>query len=146
MIPDLPIDIRIRLAELNFFLLLPDFANYLPYWLSQQNWPSQQDRKLAKSGSNKNIFQFCQSYSYVNRKVWYHQIWIPNNLGIIVSDLMDSPIVSILSKNIFLELMNQRIKNISRNFWCCTLPAKMFGGTEFWMYTITIIKIESHSF
>ena len=38
MIPDFPIDIRIILAELNFFLLLPDFANSLPCWLSQQNW------------------------------------------------------------------------------------------------------------
>ena len=45
---------------------------------------SQQGRKLAKSGSNKKKFQFCQSYSYVNRKVWYHQIWIPNNLGFMV--------------------------------------------------------------
>ena len=32
---DFPIDIRIRLAELNFFLLLPDFANFLPCWLAQ---------------------------------------------------------------------------------------------------------------
>ena len=37
MIPDLPIDIRIRLAELNFFWLLPDFANSLPSWLSHHN-------------------------------------------------------------------------------------------------------------
>ena len=28
------------------------------------------------------------SFAYVSRKVWYHQIWIPNNLGFIVSDLM----------------------------------------------------------
>ena len=87
MIPDFPIDIRIRLAELKFFLLLPDFANSLPCWLSQQNWASQQGRKLAKSGCNNFFFQFCQSYSYVNRNVWYHQIWIPNNLGFIVSDI-----------------------------------------------------------
>ena len=39
-----------------FFLLLPDFANSLPCWLSQQNWASQQGRKLAKSGSNKKNF------------------------------------------------------------------------------------------
>ena len=45
---------------------------------------SQQGKKLAKLGSNKKNFQFCQSYSYVNRKVWYHQIWIPNNLGFMV--------------------------------------------------------------
>ena len=41
-------------------------------------------RKLAKSGSNNKKIQFFQSYSYVNRKVWYHQIWIPNNLGFMV--------------------------------------------------------------
>ena len=52
---------------------------------------SQQGRKLAKSGSNKKKIQFCQSYSYVNRKVWYHQIWIPSNLYFIVSDLMYIP-------------------------------------------------------
>ena len=52
---------------------------------------SQQGRKLAKSGSNKKNFQFCQSYSYVNRKVWYHQIWIPSNLYFIVSDLIYVP-------------------------------------------------------
>ena len=27
-----------------------------------------------------------------------------------------------------------------------TLLAEMFGGTEFWLYTIIIIKIESHPF
>ena len=27
------------------------------------------------------------SYSYIMRKVWYHQIWIQNYLGFIVSDL-----------------------------------------------------------
>ena len=54
---------------------------------------SQQGRKLAKSGSNKKNFQFCQSYSYVNRKVWYHQIWIPSNLCFIVSDLMEVPLI-----------------------------------------------------
>ena len=52
---------------------------------------SQQGRKLAKSGSNKKNFQFCQSYSYVNRKVWYHQIWIPNNLDFMVLILMYVP-------------------------------------------------------
>ena len=39
---------------MKFFLLLPDFANSLPCW--QQNWASQQGRKLAKSGSNKKDF------------------------------------------------------------------------------------------
>ena len=50
-------------------------------------WDSQQGRELSKSGSNKKN-QFCQSYSYVDRKVCYHQIWIPNNLGFMVLILM----------------------------------------------------------
>ena len=37
-----------------------------------------------------------------------------------------------------LEILQQFLKN--------TLPAEMFGGTEFWLYTIIIIKIESHPF
>ena len=32
-----------------------------------------------------------QSYSYIMRKVWYHQIWIQNYLGFIVSDLVKGP-------------------------------------------------------
>ena len=50
-----------KIGRIEIFLLLPDFANFLPCWLAQ---------------------------FYVNRKVWYHQIWIPNNLGFIVSDLI----------------------------------------------------------
>ena len=45
-------------------------------------------QKISKVRKQQKNFQFCQSYSNVNRKVWYHQIWIPNNLGFIVSDLM----------------------------------------------------------
>ena len=59
--------------------------------LWNQNWDSQQGRELATSGSNNFFFQFCQSYSYVNRKVWYHQIWIPNNLDFMVLILMYVP-------------------------------------------------------
>ena len=73
-------------------LLLPDFANFLPGWPAQFWWDSQRGRELAKSGSVKKNFQFCQSYSDVNRKVCYHQIWIPNNLGFMVSDLIYIPI------------------------------------------------------
>ena len=35
MIPDFPINIRIRLAKLKFFLLHPDVAKALPCWMSQ---------------------------------------------------------------------------------------------------------------
>ena len=62
-----PIDIRIRLAELKFFCCFLTLLILCP------------------------VGCLCQSYSYVNRKVWYHQISIPNNLGFIVSDLVSTP-------------------------------------------------------
>ena len=83
MIPDIPIDIRKRLAGLKNFLLLPDFANFLPSKTEQANMAE----NLQSQEATKKI-QFCQSYSYVNSKVWYHQIWIQNNLGFMVSGLM----------------------------------------------------------
>ena len=77
-----------KIGRIEIFLLLSDFANFLTCWLAQFCWDSQQGRELAKSGSNKKKIKFCQCYSYVNKKVWYDQIWIPNNLGFIVSDLL----------------------------------------------------------
>ena len=92
MTPDFPIDIRIRLADLKFFLLLPDFANSLPCWLPQQNWASQQGRKLAKLGSNKRMFNSAYLILMsIEKSGTYHQIWIPSNLGFIVSDLTYIP-------------------------------------------------------
>ena len=56
MIPDFPIDIRIRIdKKFCFFLTLLIF---FPVCLSQFCWPSQQGKELAKSGSNKKN-QFC---------------------------------------------------------------------------------------
>ena len=84
-VPDFPIDIRIRLAELKIFLLLPDFANSLPCWLSQENCASQQGRKLAKSGSNKKNFNSANLILMsIGKSGTYHQIWIPNDLGFLV--------------------------------------------------------------
>ena len=57
-------------------------------WNLFLNWDSQQGRDLATSGHNKQKFQFGISYSYIMRKVWYQQIWIQNNLGFMVSELM----------------------------------------------------------
>ena len=31
---------------------------------------------------------FVKSYSFIMKKVWYHQIWIQNYVDFIVSDLM----------------------------------------------------------
>ena len=65
------------------FSLVANFGQqslYLP-------WESQWGRDIATSGRNKQKFQLGQSYFYIMRKGWYHQIWIQNNLGIMVSDL-----------------------------------------------------------
>ena len=90
MMPDFPIDIRIRLAELIFFHCTLTLLTLYPVGclsLEKLNWDSQQGRDLATSGCNKKN-QLSQSYSYINRKVWHHQIWIQNNLGFMVSDLI----------------------------------------------------------
>ena len=56
--------------------MCPDVAKSLPCWLSQFSWLGNvrtQQKKLIG-----------QSYFYTMRKVWYHQIWIPNYHGFIV--------------------------------------------------------------
>ena len=83
MMPDFPIDIRIRLAELKFFFVaswLCQFSALLACSVLLRQ-PTGQSQEASKK------IQFCQSYSYANRKVWYHQIWIPSNLDFIVPDL-----------------------------------------------------------
>ena len=59
---------------------IPDFGKL--------NWDSEQCRDLAMSGCIKQKSQLGQSYSYIIRNVWYHQIWIQNNLGFMVLILM----------------------------------------------------------
>ena len=97
MIPDFPHNIRIRLAWLNFFCCVLTLQSVCPVCclsLAFLNWDSQQGSDLAKSGCNKKI-QLGQSYSYIMRKVWYHQIWNQNYLGFIVLilniDIIDGP-------------------------------------------------------
>ena len=63
------------------------------------NWDSQQDRDLATSRRSNKRCQFCQSYSYTIRKVWYHQIWIQNYFGFIVSELI-KPLQSLLKRSL----------------------------------------------
>ena len=77
MIPDFPHNIRIRLARLKFFLLRPDITKSLPCWLSQFRKAKCNVRMQQKK------IQLGQSYSYIMRKVWYHQIWIQTYLGFI---------------------------------------------------------------
>ena len=52
--------------------------------LEKLSWDSQQGRDGATSGSNKLQFQSGQSFCYIMRKVWCHQIWTQTYLGFIV--------------------------------------------------------------
>ena len=72
MIPDFSHNIRIRLAQLEFFLLPPDFAMSLPCWLSQfwkakLRQPTRQ--RLSRVSGQQKKFQLGQSYSYIMSKV-----------------------------------------------------------------------------
>ena len=85
MIPDFPQYIWIRLTELEKKLLHPDVAKSLSCWLSQFSFsklrqPIGQRLSNVRTQHNKQKFQFGQSYSYIMRKVWYHQIWIQTTL------------------------------------------------------------------
>ena len=71
-----------KIAQLNFFLSVPDVAKSLPCWQ-----PTRQRLSNVRA-QQKTKIQLGQSYCYIMRKVWYHQIWIQNYLGFIVSDLM----------------------------------------------------------
>ena len=70
-----PHNIRIRLAQLQLFLLLPDVAKSLPC-SAFLNWDSQQGRDRATSGPNKKN-QLGQSYYYIN----YEEILVLSNLN-----------------------------------------------------------------
>jgi hypothetical protein len=45
-------------------------------------------QRLSNVRVQQKRFQLGQSYSYIMRKVWYHQIWIQNNLSFMVLILM----------------------------------------------------------
>ena len=74
MIADFPIDIRIRLAELKKKMLLPDFAEFSAWLACSVLMRQPTGQRISKVRKQQKQFQFCQSYSYVNRKVWCHQI------------------------------------------------------------------------
>ena len=62
---------------------------------------------------------------------WSHEFLIPNpEFRIFTNSFIDQRVQNLLSHMTFIH----------------TLPAEMFGGTEFWLYTIIILKIESHPF
>ena len=112
MIPDFPYNIRIRLAQLNFFCCP---LTLLSLSLAFQNWDSQQVRDLATSGRNRHKFQLGQSYFYIMRKVWYHQIWIQNNLGFMVLILVGAHCLDLDLNGLLTRLNFWRIPDMLRN-------------------------------
>ena len=79
-------DICIKMSTMKPKLFGIQIWWYQTFLLTHLSKPTGQ--KICKVRKQQKKIQFCQSYSYVNRNVWYHQIWIPNNLGFIVSDLL----------------------------------------------------------
>ena len=65
------------------------------------------------SGHNKQKFQLGQSYSYITKKVYYHQIWIQKNLGFMVLTLIHKYIMKYFLSN---ALMFQPF-NLHLDFW-----------------------------
>ena len=103
-------------------MLLPDVALSLPCWMSQLNFSKLRQptgQRLSNVRRQQKKLQLCQSYSYVTRKVWYHQIWIQTNLGFIVLILMYYVLPNMLEyidkiewNNLFLMLVNLLLKKI----------------------------------
>ena len=84
MIPDFPHNIRFVQLFFCCALILLCLCPVGCFCLAFLHWDSQQGRNLATSGHNKQKFQLGQCYSYIMRKVWYHQIWIQNDFGFMV--------------------------------------------------------------
>ena len=94
MISDFPHNIWIRLARFIYFCCVLTLLSLCPVgYLSFENLKLRQPtgQRISKVRKQQKEFQFCQSYSYVNRKVWCHQIWISNNLGFMVLILIYIP-------------------------------------------------------
>ena len=70
MIPDFPIDIRIRLAELNFFCCFLTLLIFCPVGLLSFAETANRVETEQPQDATKKI-QLGQSYSYIMRKVWY---------------------------------------------------------------------------
>ena len=122
MIPDFHHNIRIRLVRLIFFCCFPDFALSLPWW--QFSWASQQGRHRARAGCNKIILN-GPIFSYIMMKVWYHQIWIQNNLGFIVLIL-----IYILWHSSRLKIPQNSLKHYTRDYYIihiCKYPRLFYS-------------------
>ena len=80
-------------------------------WLSQFRKAKLREptgQRLNNVRAQQKRIQLGQSYSYLMRKFWHHQIWIQNNLGFMVSDL----ILVLTCTN------NCRMNRIHRPPWC----------------------------
>ena len=130
MIPDFPH--KIGPIE-NFFCCLLTLLSFCPVgWLS-----------IAEL-ANRN-FWLGQSY-YVMRKVWYHQIWIQNNLDFIVSDLIkiaEFCQLQILGNTLYyLQLKSIKLSQYRRFIWYPSMPTIMyFLAIPFWHFLCLMIHL-----
>ena len=65
------------IGQIDFFLLRPDIAKSLPCWLSQFSFSKLRHpigQRLSNVRTQQTKISLGQSYSYVMRKVWCHQI------------------------------------------------------------------------
>ena len=85
MIPDRPHNIRIRLAELNFLLLLPDVAKSLPCWLSQF-WKAQLRQPTGQISIGPILFLYYEesliSSNFNSKQLRFHGVR-PNVCGLL---------------------------------------------------------------
>ena len=65
-----------KIGRTEFFLLLPDFANFLPCWPAQFWWDSQQGKKLAKSGSIVGTRTWKQSLNKIMHRIQFVMLTI----------------------------------------------------------------------
>ena len=110
MTPDFPHNIRIRLAQLKFFLLRPDVAKSLPCWLSQfrkaeLSQPTGQRQSNVRTQQKKSIVPILFLY--------YEESLVSSNLN---SNLLWFHCVR---PNIYISLQysNKMILCLTQTFW-----------------------------
>ena len=114
---------------LQLYYLYKFLSSYL--WICSSQWPISEAgvmirvarrlpfryferRKKSNKSHEKN--NGAKPYFFIMRKVWYHQIWIQNYLGFIVSDLVKIQVR--LSKNFdsILSLQSNFCKELIRTY------------------------------
>ena len=88
-------------------------------------------QKISKVRKQQKKFQFCQSYSYVNRKVWCQAFWIWKQKKIILPDLL---YIELGAKVIFLIIHHDPQR--WQWFGWFVLPWDQNGNTLWYFYVL----------